>query len=92
MTQHTGIVTAVSGSYVYTVEGNAGSPSAVRSCKYPLNYSAIKGYGRPDWSLVPADDDKEEEETVARYNKISDMPSPPLSRWWTAASLAALAS
>lgn len=58
---HTGIVVGVSGGYVHTVEGNAGYPSAVRACKYPLSYAKIKGYGRPDWSLVQ---DKKEEETV----------------------------
>ena len=53
VTSHTGIVTGVGGGYLTTVEGNCGSPSAVRQCKYPLNYKTIKGYGRPDWSLVP---------------------------------------
>ncbi|MDE6281068.1 MAG: CHAP domain-containing protein [Oscillospiraceae bacterium] len=60
-TWHTGIVTEVKGGYVHTIEGNAGSPSAVRSCKYPLNYSIIKGYGRPDWSLAPAGSEKEDD-------------------------------
>lgn len=54
-TDHTGIVTAVGGGYVYTIEGNCGSPSAVRTCKYPVGYARIKGYGRPDWSIVPED-------------------------------------
>ena len=55
VTSHTGIVTGVSGGYLTTVEGNCGSPSAVRQCKYPVGYASIKGYGRPDWSLVPVD-------------------------------------
>ena len=53
VTSHTGLVVAVKDGYVHTIEGNAGSPSAVRSCKYSLRYAKIKGYGRPDWSLVP---------------------------------------
>lgn len=55
VTSHTGIVTGVSGGYLTTVEGNCGSPSAVRQCKYPVGYASIKGYGRPDWSLVKED-------------------------------------
>lgn len=74
VTQHTGIVTAVSGGYVHTVEGNAGSPSAVRACKYLLNYAKIKGYGRPDWSLVPDDNDKEDDD-MTYYKTINDVPS-----------------
>ena len=53
VTSHTGIVTGVGGGYLTTVEGNCGSPSAVRQCKYPVGYASIKGYGRPDWSIVP---------------------------------------
>ena len=51
VTSHTGIVTGVGGGYLTTVEGNCGSPSAVRQCKYPVGYASIKGYGRPDWSI-----------------------------------------
>ena len=90
-TWHTGIVTAVSGGYVYTEEGNAGNPSAVRSCKYPLSYSTIKGYGRPDWSLVPADSEKEDddmtEEQVRRIvreecaNIKAERAALPASAW-----------
>ena len=72
-TWHTGIVTEVKGGYVYTEEGNAGNPSAVRSCKYPLNYSTIKGYGRPDWSLAPADNEKEDD--MNYYKTLADVPS-----------------
>lgn len=56
VTSHTGIVTGVGGGYLTTVEGNCGSPSAVRQCKYPVGYASIKGYGRPDWSIVPEDE------------------------------------
>lgn len=54
-TWHTGIVTKVFSGYVTTVEGNAGNPSAVRSCTYKRTYAYIKGYGRPDWALVPGE-------------------------------------
>lgn len=56
---HTGIVTEVSSSYVYTVEGNAQATfdgtkyeSAVAAFRYPLTWGSIRGYGRPNWSLI----------------------------------------
>lgn len=57
-TWHTGIVTRVTGGggttarTVCTVEGNAGSPLGVHEFRYPVGSKRIKGYGRPDWSLV----------------------------------------
>ena len=102
-TWHTGIVTAVSGGYVYTEEGNAGNPSAVRSCKYPLNYSTIKGYGRPDWSLVPEEkpiiENKEDEDMLTyeqwkeymdRYRKeLASQPAPDWMKYELTAAVAA---
>lgn len=73
VTSHTGLVVAVKDGYVHTIEGNAGNPSAVRACKYSLRYGKIKGYGRPDWSLVPAE--KEEDEMVVIYEKLANVPS-----------------
>ncbi|WP_156919521.1 hypothetical protein [Atopobacter phocae] len=35
---------------VYTIEGNAGSPSQGRRSSYPLNSAYIKGYARPKYS------------------------------------------
>lgn len=56
---HTGIITAVSDSKIFTIEGNTSGASGVIAngggvCEksYPINYSNIDGYGRPDWSLV----------------------------------------
>lgn len=74
---HTGLVYAVDGSRVYTVEGNTSDQVAKRS--YALNDARIYGYGRPNYALVneaeeapkeevpkeeapKADDKKEEEE------------------------------
>lgn len=85
VTRHTGIVTGVSGGYLTTVEGNCGNPSAVRQCRYPVGYASIKGYGRPDWSIVPEDkpapeekpapaEDKKEEREMKYYEKLSDVP------------------
>lgn len=55
---HTGIVVAVKDGMVYTIEGNAGRNSdRVVECRYPVGAPYIAGYGRPDWSLVPADTD-----------------------------------
>ena len=68
VTSHTGIVTDVKDGYVYTVEGNAGSPSAVRACKYSLRYAKIKGYGRLDWPLVPAEQEDDDMKYYARCN------------------------
>lgn len=44
---HTGIVVAVSESYVTTVEGN--SSDRVQKCTYRISDPNIWGYGRPDW-------------------------------------------
>jgi len=56
---HTGIVTAIDGRKVYTIEGNTSSETevivnggAVCRKSYALDNSRIDGYGRPDWSLV----------------------------------------
>jgi len=47
---HTGMVVAVSGSQVVTIEGN--SNNAVRKNYYSIADGHIAGYGRPNWSLV----------------------------------------
>ncbi len=83
-TWHTGLVVKVSGGYVHTVEGNAGSPSAVRACKYNLGSKTIKGYGRPDWGLAaekpvapekPSGADiKKEDADMKYYEKLKDVP------------------
>ncbi len=59
---HTGLVVAVDGSKVYTIEGNTSSASgvdanggAVAAKSYALGYDKIAGYGRPNY---------EEEEAV----------------------------
>lgn len=56
---HTGIVEKVEGGKVYTIEGNTSSAQGVvpngggvNRKEYPLTYSKIGGYGRPDWSVV----------------------------------------
>lgn len=53
---HTGIVYKVDSSNVYTIEGNTSGASGVIAngggvCRksYPLTYSKIAGYGRPDY-------------------------------------------
>ena len=57
---HTGLVYAIDSTFVYTVEGNTSGASGVIEngggvCKkaYALKNSAIYGYGRPNYSLVP---------------------------------------
>lgn len=71
-TWHTGIVVKASGGYVHTIEGNAGEPSAVRACRYVLGGKNIKGYGRPDWSLVP---EEKEDDDMNYYKTINDVPA-----------------
>lgn len=64
---HTGIVTRVADGRVYTVEGNTAADAGVvanggcvAAKSYALTYKYIKGYGRPDYSIV------KEEETVTQ--------------------------
>lgn len=47
---HTGVVTAVNGGSVTTVEGNSSDMVARRN--YSLGDSSIAGYGRPNWVLA----------------------------------------
>ena len=56
--QHTGLVYAVDGKYVYTVEGNTSGANGVVAngggvCKkkYSLTYARLAGFGRPDWNM-----------------------------------------
>ncbi len=71
-TWHTGMVVKVSGGYVHTIEGNAGNPSAVRTGRYVIGGKNIKGYGRPDWSLAPADE--QEDDDMVYYKTLNDVP------------------
>ena len=84
-TWHTGIVVKVEGGYVHTIEGNAGNPPAVRACKYVIGGKTIKGYGRPDWSLVPTEKGEDEmsyekwKEYMDRY--LGEQGNLPPSGW-----------
>lgn len=44
---HVGIVERVENGTIYTVEGNSGSPDAVRQQNYPVGWRQIRGYGIP---------------------------------------------
>lgn len=62
---HTGIVEKFDKEYVYTIEGNTSDSTGVVSNgggvwrkKYLIDYSRIKGYGRPNWSLVQSETDE----------------------------------
>ena len=46
---HTGLVSKVDKTHVYTIEGN--KDDQVKECKYPLNSTKIFGYGYPDFDL-----------------------------------------
>ena len=54
---HQGIVTAVSGNTVTTVEGNSSDMVARRT--YRTGNKSIAGYGRPKWSLAAQDQSAE---------------------------------
>lgn len=59
---HTGIVTAVSGGLVYTVEGNTSDMVARRV--YSTGTPVIAGYGRPDWTAVITEEPKKEDPKI----------------------------
>lgn len=77
--QHQGLVYKVDDSRVYTVEGNTSGASGVIAngggvCKksYPLNYSRLAGFGRPEWGLLLTkgevkEEPKKAENTAASY-------------------------
>ena len=77
---HTGIMVAVNGTTVITVEGNA--DDMVKQCSYAIDSGYIAGYGRPDWSIEGGGEEPEPEPTettceltvtlpVIRYGDIS---------------------
>lgn len=75
---HTGLVIDTDKSKVYTIEGNTSSApgvipngGAVADKSYLLTSNRIYGYGRPDWSLCPSD---EEEIEMEKWNKLSEIP------------------
>ena len=70
--QHVGIVTGVSGSTVYTVEGNCSGK--VKDRKYTArgkkpynNISAILGYATPNWGSVSSGSSKTTRRTTKRH-------------------------
>ena len=85
---HTGIVVDVSGGKVHTIEGNTTTASGVIpngggvvKKSYSLTYANIKGYGRPDYSIVsgtaakPVIPAKKEEKDMTYYKTINDVPA-----------------
>lgn len=72
---HTGIVESVRDGTVITIEGNS-SDSVVRR-SYSTMSSQIYGYGRPDWSLVPAamlegQEDPDEDDQVSESDTADE--------------------
>lgn len=93
---HTGLVVKVDGGRVYTIEGNTSgytdvvpNGGAVAEKSYPIGHKAIKGYGRPDYSLV----EEENELTQEQFNQmmgawLSEQSKKPDTEWgpeWTQA-------
>lgn len=76
---HTGIVEAVSGGIVTTIEGNSSDGVVRRS--YAYGSRVIYGYGQPDWSLAAeADADPEPAE---ENPKPEPEPAPPVQKTYT---------
>lgn len=72
---HTGLVVDVKGGKVYTIEGNTSSLAGVvpnggcvRDKSYKLGASYIAGYGRPDYSIVEKEEQKEM--TQEKFNEM----------------------
>lgn len=64
---HTGIVVDVNDVYVYTVEANTGGGNGIVARKtYKRTYSAISGYGYPNWKLVANTPDLKPLETITK--------------------------
>ena len=75
---HTGIVYDLNDTYVYTVEGNTSynagvvaNGGAVAKKTYQRNYSRIAGFGRPDYSIVKPEEQKEE---ITMYKTVDQCP------------------
>lgn len=78
---HTGIVVGIDGDRVRTVEGNTSGGAdvvanggCVAMKSYPLGYKNIKGYGRPNYSIV------EEEEEMLTQDRFDEMLADWLRR------------
>lgn len=78
---HTGLVTKVTSTTVYTIEGNTSSATgvvanggAVRDKSYSLSYAKIGGYGRPKYELLKTEEKVEEEEEMnqEKFNEMMD--------------------
>lgn len=77
---HTGLVVAVSDSYVTTIEGN--SSDKVQKCTYQINDPNIWGYGRPGWGEqenVPLAEPQEPTESPMPEFKTYDVELPLLT-------------
>ena len=74
---HTGIVVAVSGGVVTTVEGN--SSDMVRRNAYGIGSAYINGYGRPNWGVFesgsPGEDPPEEDTAPTPTKPKVDLPT-----------------
>ncbi len=89
---HTGIVEAVSGGIVTTIEGNSSDGVVRRS--YAYGSRVIYGYGQPDWSLAASADadpepaeDNPKPEPAAPAGKTYTVTLPELRRGDTGAAV-----
>lgn len=69
---HTGVVSNVDKNKVYTIEGNTSSDAgvvanggSVNDKSYPINYSRIYGYGRPNYK-----NEEDEDMTLDAFKKL----------------------
>lgn len=86
---HTGIVAKIENGRVYTIEGNTSAADGVvanggrvAEKSYALTDRKIYGYGRPDWSLAPAEKWNEAARAWGMGLGITDgtRPADPVTR------------
>ena len=71
---HTGIVEAVSGSTITTIEGNASN--SVRRKTYGMWDGRIVGFGRPNWAMEPVGPVPEDAQTIKEPEPLQPVVTP----------------
>ena len=99
---HVGIVEKYANGYVYTIEGNTSTTGGlipngggVFQKVYTTSYQNILGYGRPDYSVEPIEEEEQEEEemTQEKFNQmmstwITEQAALETDATWSAAARA----
>ena len=72
---HQGVVVAIQGGRVITVEGNYSDKVSKNS--YPIGDARIAGYGIPNWSVVTEDGESRADEQTTQPDEETSTPEPP---------------